>query len=102
NAPLEQMARITASGYRRSQARELSAIARSADNVRDRSVDGVSEWRSLTDTFAVEALRSDPATRYAASDARERVMKRLFFQRLTERSPGKVFLRFGRNHLHRG
>ena len=68
----------------------------------DTQIGGASLWESTLDTLKVEALRSDPHTRYQASGERERVMKSLFLRHRDQYPQGKVLLRFGRNHLHRG
>jgi hypothetical protein len=102
NSALQRMAAIVAAGYDRSHARELLELARAAGGLKDRLSGGVSEWSSVRDTLEIEALRSDAATRFAASVAREDLMKRLLVRHLQSTRAGKVLLRFGRNHLHRG
>lgn len=99
---LQSMAAMIASGYSRKQAPELLRIAEAEHPVRDDLVGGTSLWKEILDTLQVEALRADPQTRYAASDVRERVMKKLFLAHIQQEGQGKVLLRFGRNHLHRG
>jgi hypothetical protein len=99
---LHSMEDRIASGYSRKLAPELLRMAQSEHPAHDILVGGESLWKSTLDTLQVEALRSDPHTKYAASDARERVMKELLVSHLKQESQGKVLLRFGRNHLHRG
>ena len=93
---------MTSSGYSRKHAPELLRLAESGRPAHDMSVGGQSLWTNMLNTLRVEALRSDAHTRYAASDARERVMKELFISHSKREPQGKVLLRFGRNHLHRG
>ena len=102
NSALQKMAAIVAGGYDRARAPELLQLARAAGRVRDRMAGGVSEWSSLVDTLEIEALRSDRANRFAASVARENVMKRLLTRHLQSNPARRILLRFGRNHLHRG
>jgi hypothetical protein len=102
NSALQEMVRITARGYKREQASDLLRLAESAKPGKDESFNGISLWRSIHDTLAVEALRSSPGSRLSASNSRERVMKELFLAHYRQEPGGKVFLRFGRNHLHRG
>lgn len=102
DARLRTMVELTAKGYSRKHAPELLHLAESAHPAHDVVIGGESLWTSTLDTLRVEALRADPRTRYAASDARERVMKELMIRHSSRDSQGKLLLRFGRNHLHRG
>lgn len=102
DSSLNGMVALLASGYSRKQAPALLRLAESVHPANDVRVGGESLWKSTLDTLRVENLRSDPHTRYAASDARERVMKELFLTHFKQEPEGKVLLRFGRNHLHRG
>jgi hypothetical protein len=99
---LRRMATLTANGYHREQAPQLLSLAQSHRPVRDRIVGGESLWEDLRETLVVEALRSNPRSRFAASDAREKRMKNLFVAHDQTDPQAKVLLRFGRNHLHRG
>jgi hypothetical protein len=99
---IRRMAALVSTGYKRSQASELFQIASSSHPVHDADVGGVSLWANTLNTLQVEALRSNSDTRYEASEARELVMKELFLQHSRQEPTGKVLLRFGRNHLHRG
>lgn len=102
DARLRQMVTAISAGYHRKQAPALLKLAESRVPAHDPSIGGESLWQSLKDTLRVEALRSDPQTRYAASEERERVMKHLFLNHRRQDPDGKILLRFGRNHLHRG
>ncbi len=102
DARLRRMVVLTAEGYTRKQAPELLQIAASEKPAHDVVLGGESLWTSTLDTLRVEALRADPRTRYAASDAREQVMKKLLILHSKQDPEGKLLLRFGRNHLHRG
>ena len=99
---LRRMTDIVARGYNRKQAPELLLLAESEHPAHEVVVGGESLWSDLRDTLRVEALRSDPHSRFAASEARERVMKELFLTHYKQEPQAKVLLRFGRNHLHRG
>jgi hypothetical protein len=99
---LQQMIDISARGYNRKQAPQLLSISETIHPTHDAIVDGISLWQNLQDTLRVEALRSNPDTKLAASEARELVMKELVLAHYRQEPEGKVFLRFGRNHLHRG
>jgi len=102
NAHLRAMAEMVAGGYNRKQAPALLQLAESEHPAQDTFAGRVSLWQNTLDTLRVEALRSDSRMRYAASDTRERVMKNLFLAHRKQEPEGKVLLRFGRNHLHRG
>jgi hypothetical protein len=102
DAQLRRMAEVVAQGYNRKQAPELLLLAESEHPVNDAVIGGESLWTNLQDTLRVEALRSDQHSRFAASEAREHIMKELFLAHSKQEPQGKVLLRFGRNHLHRG
>ena len=102
DASLQHMQEIVSHGYTRKLAPELLEVAKSEHPAHDAQVGGVSLWQSTLDTLKVEALRSDSHTRYSASSEREQVMKKLFLSHHEQAPQGKVLLRFGRNHLHRG
>ena len=99
---LQQMVKIVAQGYDRKTAPELLTLAESDHPVHDTVLNGISLWQDLLSTLKVESLRSNPVTKLEASVARERVMKELLLQHSKGDGDGKVLLRFGRNHLHRG
>jgi hypothetical protein len=88
-------------GYQRRAAPGLLKHLEAAARVNDRVINGVSLRASLVQTFEVESDRS-ANERFRASRRREAVMKDLFRQHWLAAGKPKVFLRFGRNHLHRG
>jgi hypothetical protein len=98
---LQAAAETVKDGYRRQKAPALLELVRTATVPRDRSIGGVSLRDSLVRTLEVEADRATGA-RFSASTRRERVMKDLFHTQWLKAGRPKVFLRFGRNHLHRG
>lgn len=102
DANLRQMVGITSGDYKRSQAPELRRLAEAVHPAHDATPGGVSLWQSLRDTLRIETLRSDSSTKLATSEARELLMKRLYLAHHEKAPEGKVLLRFGRNHLHRG
>lgn len=99
---LRRMMDVLSSGYSRKQAAVLLHFAESVLPAHDVQVGGESLWKSTLDTLRVENFRSDSHTRFAASDTREKIMKELFVSHRKQEPQGKVLLRFGRNHLHRG
>jgi hypothetical protein len=101
DAVLRKMTDLVSRRYNRSQAPALFRLSVSEDPRRDEVIGGESLWESTLDTLRVESLRAEDA-RYAASDARELIMKKLFLSHSKQQPEGKVLLRFGRNHLHRG
>src|SRR2546429_4542741 len=72
----------------------------------DKVLNDVSLRENLIETLEVEKNRLATNTKMIAQNERERVMKEQFLRhfRLNSKlgAPGKVLLRFGRNHLHRG
>jgi hypothetical protein len=99
---LQQMVHISAMGYDRKQALELLNLSDTEHPLHDVMRGGISLWQSIRDTLHIEALRSDPTKKLVASESRELIMKQLFLSHYQQHPNGKVFLRFGRNHLHRG
>jgi hypothetical protein len=99
---LHKMLDLIRGGYSRKQAADLLRLAESEHPAHDVVVGGESLWASTLNSLRVEALRANSHTRYAASGTRERVMKELFLAHSKQEPKGKVLLRFGRNHLHRG
>jgi len=90
-----------ATGYQRRLAPILLQHVEAAANVNDRMVNGVSLRGSLVRSLEIETDRLTGAA-LQASIRREGVMKDLFYQYWLATGKPKVFLRFGRNHLHRG
>jgi hypothetical protein len=102
DARLQQMAALTAAGYRRSQAPQLLKLLTEAVPALDTAPGGISLRRSLDDTLRVESERLDRPRILTAQQDREDVMKRQFLAHFEGGKPGKVFLRFGQSHLFRG
>jgi len=88
-------------GYRRPMAPSLLKLMEAATVANDRPVGHTSLRDNLVRTLEVETDRSTAAA-LSASLRRERVMKDLFHDHWVKAGRPKVFLRFGRNHLHRG
>ena len=105
NPALRQMAETTKAGYNRTMAPELLKLAQSTTGVKDLTINDTSLYQNLVATLEIEVHRLNQA-RLSASLRRESLMKNLFllhYQMTAPTGPGpKVFLRFGRNHLHRG
>jgi hypothetical protein len=98
---LQAAADMVKGGYQRRMAPALLPLVQAAADATDRQVGGVSLRSSLQGTLEVESERSAGAA-LSASVRRERVMKDLLHAHWMKTSKAKVFLRFGRNHLHRG
>jgi hypothetical protein len=96
---------LTTDGYKRTQAPELLALARTMGTVRDNMPGGFSLRRQVLATLEVEVERATRQgnDRLSASVRRETVMKEFFLAhyRSTGGQP-KVMAVFGQNHLHRG
>jgi hypothetical protein len=88
-------------GYQRSMAPSLLQLTQQIPVANDRVINGVQLRDNLIQTLEVEADRSRRAS-LSASLRRETVMKNLFRDYWMNAGRPKVFLRFGRNHLHRG
>lgn len=101
SADLQAAADMVKSGYQRRMAAALLERVQAAKGVSDQPVGGVSLRDHLVRTLEVESDRFAGAA-LSASVRRERVMKDLFRERWVKTGRSKVFLRFGRNHLHRG
>jgi hypothetical protein len=101
NEQLDAAVQMVKSGYQRKMAPTLLQHVQAAVGVKDVVTGGVSLLTSLTLTLEVEADRL-AGSALQASNRREAVMKRLFHGQWLNAGKPKVFLRFGRNHLHRG
>jgi len=99
---IQTMVHTTDHGYTRKQAPDLLRLAETDKPTHDELFNGISLWRILNYTLRVENLRSNSETRLAASVTRENVMKEFLLAHYQQQPEGKVLLRFGRNHLHRG
>ncbi len=99
---LEAAVAAAGSVYQRQTAPRLLEYVTAARLTTDLMMNGVSLRRSVVQTLEVEADRSAGAS-LRASLRREAVMKALFHEHWKSAGgQSKVFLRFGRNHLHRG
>jgi hypothetical protein len=88
-------------GYQRPMAPDLLQLIGSATLAEDPLIGGVSLRTSLLRSLEVETDRFK-GSRLNASIRREGFMKERFFEYWVNAVRPKVFLRFGRNHLHRG
>jgi hypothetical protein len=98
---LQAAADMVKSGYQRRMAPALLQLVQAAVGATDRLIGGVSLQNSLLQTLEVESDRFGGAA-LSASVRRERAMKDLLHWYCMKTGGAKVFLRFGRNHLHRG
>jgi hypothetical protein len=101
NKDLQTAVDTVKNGYQRRMAPALLQLVQAAGVVKDRSIGGVSLRDSLIRTLEVESDRFTGSA-LSASQRREGVMKALFHDHWVKAGKPKVFLRFGRNHLHRG
>jgi hypothetical protein len=101
-ALLQQMNGLARSGYQRSMAVQLLHLANAAPPAHDKTVNDISLYKSLLATLQIDSFRATPATKMSAQQDRELLMKTQFLAHLRAHAPGKILLRFGRNHLHRG
>jgi hypothetical protein len=92
---------VVRDGYERPMAPDLLRLVGSADVVEDPLPGGVSLRTSLVRSLEIETARFI-GSRFDASIRREGFMKDLFHDSWVKAGKPKVFLRFGRNHLHRG
>jgi hypothetical protein len=101
NKNLSMALDVVRNGYQRRMAPGLLQLVQGSRAVKDRSIGGVSLRDSLIETLEVESHRFSGSS-LTASLRREGVMKALFYNHWLSGKKPKVFLRFGRNHLHRG
>lgn len=101
NEALQTAVDMVKDGYQRRMAPALLKLVQSVPAAIDRVIGGISLRDNLVRTLEVEADRSTGAA-LSASLRRESVMKNLFHDYWGKAGQPKVFLRFGRNHLHRG
>lgn len=104
--PLLQMEQLLHAGYSRKLAPQLLSLLDSAAPLNDRAVQDISLAASLRASLEIETLRAAPDTRLRAQVQRESLMKQQLVAHLdaahAQGADGKLLLRFGRNHLHRG
>jgi hypothetical protein len=103
NKNLQKAMDMVKNGYQRQMAPALLQLVEEAAGIKDRLIGTVSLRNSLVWTLEVERDRFT-GSRLRASERREAVMKDLFhnYWMKAGKAKAKVFLRFGRNHLHRG
>ncbi len=103
---LKRMQELTKDGYNRKMAPDLLNLVEQSKADVHTVWNDVSLRKSLVETLEVEKNRLGADTKMIAQNERERVMKEQFLKhfRLSSKAgtSGKVLLRFGRNHLHRG
>ena len=103
---IKKMAELTANSYRRKMASDLLVLMHSSKPGHDEAVNGISLRKNLLATLEIEKNRANPDSKMKAQNERERLMKMQFLEHFRQSSQsslsGKVFFRFGRNHLHRG
>jgi hypothetical protein len=104
DASLKKMVEITKDGYQRSMAENLLSLLEASKADRDVHVNDISLRQNLLATLEIDAHRANSATRMAAQNRREILLKTQILEHLQNNPSGrsKVLLRFGRNHLHRG
>ena len=106
DASLKRMVEITKEGYSRGMASDLLKLALESQGGRDLVLNDVSLRQNLLATLQIEKDRTSPEAKMISQNERERLMKEQFLAHLHKssppRTPAKVLLRFGRNHLHSG
>jgi hypothetical protein len=101
NSVLAQMVQLTKDRYVRGMAPALLELARHAKARNDERLNDLSLRQSLLATLNIESNRLGSDTRMIAQNTRELLMKQQLLAHMMG-ATGKVLLRFGRNHLHRG
>src|SRR5882762_4820948 len=100
---LKRMPDLTKDGHNRKMAPDLLDLAKQSRAEVDKVLNDVSLRENLIEALEVEKNRLATNTKMIAQNERERVMKEQFLKhfRLSPKvgAPGKVLLRFGRNHL---
>jgi hypothetical protein len=102
DAGFERMVSMIEQGYDRKSAPALLDLLTASSATRDAQPNGISLHQNLLWTLRIEKNRLSGDTRLSAQNQRELLMKQQFLQHYEALTPGKVLLRFGRNHLHRG
>lgn len=106
NPTLSQMSEMTEAGYTRKMAPELLQLMQKLTGVHDVMVNNTSLLNDIKSTLEIDIDRMAPDSKLSASVRREALMKQLFLQHYDSDSHtgsmGKIMLRFGRNHMHRG
>jgi hypothetical protein len=84
-------------GYNRKLAPRVLALMKDIDTMRGNEV-----YESILISLRIDSARAFPESRFKAQLLREELMKRSFVNNYNHDARSKVFLRFGRNHLHYG
>jgi hypothetical protein len=99
---LQRMVAVTKGGYDRSMSPALIDLLIESKGSKDDLRNHISLRQNLLATLRIDKNRLSPQTKMTAQISREHLMKTQFLLHLRSSGPGKVLLRFGRNHLHRG
>jgi|GEM_PF-2194860 len=91
--------------YSREKASSILKVLTGYHPQKDSLLNGISLYDNIKSSLIIDSLRALPAEKLEAQIMRENLMKKYFLTRynnLTAKDGTKVFLRFGRNHLHKG
>ncbi|HWZ98125.1 MAG TPA: hypothetical protein VN025_10230 [Candidatus Dormibacteraeota bacterium] len=106
DANLQRMAELVDKGYKRELAPELYELIKKSAGKADRIANGISLRENTLRTLEIERNRLRSDTKMVAQKERELLMKEQLLEHLRSdpesKTVSKVFLRFGRNHMHRG
>jgi len=96
---------IVSNGYSRQKAASILKLIKNSRPQRDSMIDGISLFENIKSSLVIDSLRALPQAKLKAQITRENLMKAYFLKRylnLPNDDENRVFVRFGRNHLHKG
>jgi hypothetical protein len=99
------VAAMVKDGYSRQKAASILQLIRNTRPRHDVVTGGFSLFDNIKSSLVIDSLRASPETKLIAQITRENLMKTYFLKRfmsLSNRDQNRVFVRFGRNHLHKG
>jgi len=96
---------IISNGHSIEKAASILKLIKNSRPPHDSMIDGISLFGNIKSSLVIDSLRALPETKLKAQITRENLMKTYFLKRyfsLSNHDEKRVFVRFGRNHLHKG
>ncbi len=102
---LTRLMAMLKNGYSRQKASVVLNLMRNSRPGHDEVLSGISLFGNIKSSLLIDSLRAFPEAKLNAQITRENLMKTYFLKRyevLPKKQGNRVFVRFGRNHLHKG
>jgi hypothetical protein len=102
---VKEVASIVNNGYSRQKAASILKLMKNSRPHHDSIINNISLFENIKSSLIIDSLRALPEAKLKAQITRENLMKIYFLKRylsLPANQKKGVFVRFGRNHLHKG